>query len=194
MVNIPADYPNRVNQKTFAALLNISPPMITKHKIAGRLLMDGNKVLVRESIQRIAASKDPARGGHRNAPAASNPETAPTAASSSSGDSWQKPEPEALNYNAEAAREKRASAQLRELELAKAAGELVLKAQRDSAEFTRARTAREAVMSIPDRLATRLAAETSAEKIHAMITEECRRICNALAGQAVADVLMDHAA
>lgn len=192
MVNIPADFPNKVNQKTFAAAFNISQPMVTKHKAAGRLILEGGKVLVRESIQRIQAAKDPARGGTRGVDVPNRGTDVPREPQAPK--SLYEPPAEALNYNAEAAREKRASAQLRELELAKVAGELVLKTQRDSAEFTRARTAREAVMSIPDRLSTRLAAETSAEKIHVMITEECRRICNALAGAVVATSVMDGAA
>lgn len=41
-------------------------------------------------------------------------------------------------------------------------------------------------MSIADRIATRVAAESDAAKCHAIIEAETRRICNMLAGETVA--------
>ncbi|MBS0218095.1 MAG: hypothetical protein JSR63_07895 [Proteobacteria bacterium] len=190
--------PERVNQKSFAALLDISPAMVTKHKQKGRLVLDADgMVLVHASIARIKAGADPARGGERAAPgrdagasavtvgadaapAVARQQGTPTASAASSPTNLTE-----LNYNLEAARHKRAEAQRSELLLAKEAGELVVKKQRDDAEFGRARAAREAVMSIADRIATRVAAESDAAKCHAIIEAETRRICNMLAGETV---------
>lgn len=171
-MNIAADHPDRLSQKDFAALIGCSAPMVTKHKDAGRLVMEGRMVCVRESIALIEAWKDPARGGDRGAKAAT---AAAGAAGAPSSDA------DRLNYNAQAAREKLAAAQLRELELAREAGALVLKAERDDAEFGRARAGREAILSLPDRLATRLAPLTEANEIHGILLAECRRVCNLLA-------------
>lgn len=178
----PADStPERLSQKDFAALLGISAPMVCKHKKAGRLVMDGGLVLVEASMARIAAAKDPGRGGDRRHDGA-HAATQAAGAAQQAGD-------DRSNYTVQAAREKLAAAQLRELELAREAGQLVLKQARDDAEFGRARMAREAIMALPDRLSVVLAAETSADAVHARLTAACRRICAQLArGTAMATV------
>jgi hypothetical protein len=192
-VNSPADIPERMTQKEFAAHLGCSEPMVTKHKNAGRLVMEGRMVLVRESLARIESWKDPARGGDRTgkelaqAPLAAaigqavNQPPVSGAQGAASGDA------ERLNYNMQAAREKLAAAQLRELELAREAGALVLKQERDDAEFGRARAGREAVLSIPDRCAVLCAAKSDAAEVYAILMAECRRVCQLLAGQPDAD-------
>lgn len=165
--------PELLSQKDFAALLGISAPMVSKHKKAGRLVMTGGLVLVEASMARIAAAKDPARGGDRRREDAQG--NTPTAATALAGDDQR------LNYTVQAAREKLAAAQLRELELAREAGQLVLKQARDDAEFGRARMAREAIMALPDRLSIVLAAEAAPERVHALLTAACRAICAQLA-------------
>lgn len=177
----PADSPpEKLSQKDFAALIGISAPMVSKHKKAGRLVMDGGLVLVDASMARIAAAKDPARGGDRRhdgaqsgTPAGAQAQQTPS--STLFGDDLRS------NYTVQAAREKLAAAQLRELELAREAGQLVLKQARDDAEFGRARMAREAIMSLPDRLSVVLAAESAPETVHALLTAACRKICAQLA-------------
>jgi hypothetical protein len=154
--------------------------MVTKHKDAGRLVMEGRMVKVRESLDRIAAWKDPARGGDRTGKAQQEPPALPAQTSTGHGAATGS-DADRLNYNIQAAREKLAAAQLRELELAREAGGLVLKADRDAAEFGRARAGREAILSIPDRLAVQLAPKTDPVEIHAILMAECRRICNLLA-------------
>lgn len=191
MVN-PA--PATLSQKEFAVLLGISPPMVTKHKQAGRLVMDeDNPKLVRvaESIAAINAWKDPARGGDRtgkaetDSPRVASPAVSAAARTSSGEAVGQGGDADRLNYNAQAARHKLAEAQRSELMLAREAGELVNKAERDAAEFGRARAAREAVMSIADRIAVRVAAEPDSHKCHGIIEAECRRVCDMLATGAV---------
>lgn len=172
-MNLPANTPEKMTQKAFAALIGVTPPMVTKHKDAGRLVMEGRLVLVRESLERIHAGKDPARGGDRSGKEAESLPP-PANGASPSGDA------ERLNYNAQAAREKLAAAQLRELELAREAGELILKSDRDAAEFSRARAGREAVMSIADRVSTQLAPMTDPAQIHAFVSAECRKVCQLL--------------
>ncbi len=177
----PADTPpEKLSQKDFAALIGISAPMVSKHKKAGRLVMDGALVLVEASMARIAAAKDPARGGDRRHDSAQSGTPAGAQAQQAAstplfGDDLRS------NYTVQAAREKLAAAQLRELELAREAGQLVLKQARDDAEFGRARMAREAIMSLPDRLSVVLAAESAPEAVHALLTAACRKICAQLA-------------
>lgn len=183
-MNLPAQHPDRLPQKEFAALLGCSEAMVTKHKQAGRLVMEGKLVCVAESVARIEAWKDPARGGDRTgkpdsplAGAISGMLASQGASASAAGGG----DTDRLNYNVQAAREKLASAQLRELELAREAGSLVVKADRDAAEFGRARAGREAMLSIPDRLAVVLASKSDPAEVHALLLAECRRVCNLLA-------------
>jgi hypothetical protein len=179
---IPADWPETCSQKDFAALVGMSAPAVCKHGKAGRLVMRDKRVVVRASIEAIRRNTHPGRGGDRTAKRRAEPATAretfgPYRAPGSASDGGES----AWNYQEEAAREKRASAQLREMEVAEKAGHLVVKDLRDHAEFTRARHGREAIMSIPDRLAVQLAPALPVEEVHSILSAECRRICELLA-------------
>lgn len=180
-VNEAAELPQEATQKAFAQLLGVSEPMVVKHKQSGRLVMAGKLVRVAESIARIHAWKNPARGGDRtgkvqaHSPMAAAVAQALHPAPTSSGNA------DKSNYNLQAAREKLAAAQLRELELAREAGDLVLAAAVEALVFDQARQAREALMSIPDRVATILAAETDPAVVYARLTTECRKVCDQLA-------------
>lgn len=183
---IPADWPETCSQKDFAALIGMSAPAVCKHGKAGRLVMQGKRVVVRASVEAIRRNTHPGRGGDRTGKASRSVSTAREAfgpyphspsGAAAGADGASVP----LIYQEEAAREKRASAQLREMEVAEKAGSLVVREQRDRAEFTRARMGREAVMSMPDRLAVQLSPAMTPEDVHAVLTAECRRICNLLA-------------
>ena len=81
-MNTSDDFPDRMTQKEFAALIGRSEPMVVKHKAAGRLVMDGRLVCVRASLVKIKAHTDPGRGGdHAGKP----PANAPWGAASDSG-------------------------------------------------------------------------------------------------------------
>lgn len=193
-VNAPTLPVNAVTQKAFAQLLGVSEPMVVKHKHAGRLVMDGKLVLVTESIAAINAWKDPARGGDRTGKAATATPIAAAVAQALHPSAPTGGDADKFNYNIQAAREKLAAAQLRELELAREAGELVLAAEVDALVFDQARSGREALMSIPDRVATILAAETDPVVVHAKLTAECRKVCELLAAPPAPRVMLDEAA
>ncbi len=65
-------------------------------------------------------------------------------------------------------------------------GRLIDKACEDRRDFERARTVRDAILGVPDRLAAELAAETDAARLHAKLSEELRKALGALAE------LLDH--
>lgn len=181
-MNLPSDTPNEMTQKAFAQLLGISPPMVVKHKGKGRLVMNaaGDRVVVRESIARIQAARDPARGGDRNATAGPVPAVAAPVATSAAPEL----EPEDLNYQREAARDKRASARQRELDLAKAAGELVPAADVEQRIAHHVRQALDHLASRRRRLAPKLALEADPRKVEQLLEESDREFCLALAGLA----------
>lgn len=183
-VNATAD---EMTQAEFAALRGVSAPMVTKWKAQGRLVLspDGKRVCVAASIARLESTRDPARGGDRTA----KPATAAQGGAGQPAGGQGAPAgltatvvpAAALIYTDEAAREKRAKAQLAELELAKLAGELVAARAVDALMFGLARAGREAVLALPDRLATVLAAESDAAVVHAKLLAECRKVCAAMA-------------
>ena len=176
--------PAELSQAEFAELIGVKPPMVTRYKQRGRLVMtaDGKRVDVVKSIARLRDGHDPARGGDRTAPAARETGAARGQSDMPTAREAFGPSPTGvLVYQDEAAREKRAAAQLRELELAERAGALVPAADVEFQVFNMARAAREALMSIPDRVATIVAAEADAATVHALLTAECRKVCEQLA-------------
>lgn len=156
---------DRVTVSEYAALQGWSTSYTRRLKRTGRLVMDASGMVdVSASDARLREARDPGRGGDRTNLTASI-------------------------YSVEAAREKRATAQLRELELARLAGELVLAADVAALVFDQARTGREAIMSIPDRIAVLIAAESDPVAVHAKLTAECRKVCEFLSGQKPKQVL-----
>lgn len=74
-----------------------------------------------------------------------------------------------------------ATAELKELEVARMKAELVSAEEVKSRAFVWGQAFREGVMALPDRLAAELAAETDAARVHARMAAECRRLCVDLA-------------
>lgn len=178
--------PAECSQSDFAELIKVKPPYVTRLKQKGRLVLtaDGKRVLVAESIARIRAARDPARGGDRSAGAGDAGAARGTSNTPTAREAFgPQPQGNGLVYQDEAAREKRAAAQLRELELGERAGSLVIAAEVDLQVFNLARAARDALMAIPDRVATILAAETDPIAVHARLTAECRKVCDELAAR-----------
>jgi len=68
-----------------------------------------------------------------------------------------------------------------ELENLKARGLLIDAAQEKRRDFECARTVRDSILNVPDRLSAELAAETDARKVHARLDEELRKALVALA-------------
>jgi hypothetical protein len=161
----------------FAAIIRASDSYVRRLKRSDKLVLDERgRIVVAASLEQLGRVLDPARGGNRATPK-------PAGAQSATGGAADR-----LNYNVQAAREKLAAAQLRELELAREAGSLVLKAERDAAEFGRARAAREAILSLPDKCASRCQAAADVSEVYAILIAECRRICRDMAAMPDADV------
>ncbi len=78
-------------------------------------------------------------------------------------------------------RTEKVRAELLELELAEKRGSLVDAERVRQATFEKARISRDAIMAIPARLASQLAAETDAAKVHDLLTVELRKVCAELA-------------
>ncbi|MGH8032502.1 MAG: hypothetical protein ACREO8_09105, partial [Luteimonas sp.] len=94
-------------------------------------------------------------------------------------------DPDRLNYQREAARDKRASAMQRELELAREAGDLLHAADVTNRIAHHVRQALDVLASRRRRLAPTLALETDPRRIEQLLEESDREFCKALAGLAM---------
>ena len=169
-----------MNQKEFAALLGKSEPMVVKWKQKGRLVMtdDGKRVRVAESVARINAGHDPGRGGDRTARLASpagGTSASPLAPPAVAGAALP------LNYQDEAARDKRASARQRELELAERAGALVPAERVEQRIADKVRAVVDLLASSRRRLAPALAIEADARQVEQILAERDREFCTKVA-------------
>jgi hypothetical protein len=73
-------------------------------------------------------------------------------------------------------------ARLAKIEFEEKTAQLVSRDEVQVAAFTRARTVRDNLLNIPDRLAATLAAESDADKVHQILTGEIRKALDELAG------------
>lgn len=86
-----------------------------------------------------------------------------------------KPAKKSETYAQAQARKEQALADLRELELAEKEFRLIDRAGVESQAFATARTVRDSMLAIPDRISSLLAAENSAPKVHEALTQEIRK-------------------
>lgn len=178
-----------ITQATFAARRGVSEAMVSRWKAKGMLVLDGEgRVLESASNARLRATLDPGRGGDRTgrqrAPAAAGASSARPAAQAAP-ESGYEADPDRLNYQREAARDKRASAMQRELELAREAGELLHAADVTNRIAHHVRQALDAMASRRRRLAPALALETDPRRVEQLLEESDREFCKALAGLAM---------
>lgn len=182
---------NVVTQAQFASLRGVSEAMVSRWKAKHRLVFNADgRVLVAESIALLARTQDPARGGRRSPVDTASNTAAARDAAYARGAAPAAPSYDAQdksNYNVEAARERRAKAQLAELELAEKAGQLVKADEVRALYFDRVRAARDVFAQIARRLAPTLALESDVARIEQLLNGEYRAVCAALAGNAAAD-------
>lgn len=167
--------PTELSQKGFAALRGVSEPMIVKWKRKGRLVMtdDGKRVRVAESIALLESTRDPGRGGDRTGKAAGATHSAAGAQAPLEGGD--------LSYQREAARDKRASARQRELELAEKAGALVAAEAVEHRIAGLVRAAVDQLASSRRRLAPALAIESDARLVEQILADRDREFCTKVA-------------
>lgn len=85
-------------------------------------------------------------------------------------------------YQAARSRKESSIANLRGLEFAEKEGKLIDRAQTEADAFKTARTVRNGLIAIPDRVASLLAAESDPARVHAVLSAEIREVLAGLAG------------
>ena len=149
----------------YARHRGVSAPTVTQFGHEGRLVeTDDGLVDVAATDALLASSLDPLRGGDRT------------------GKREQPAQGNAAAYLEAKTQRERAMAAKATLEAEQLAGRLVSVAEVEGAAFTAARQAQEALLAIPDRLASLLAAESEPAKVHDLLSEEIRRVVSAIAG------------
>lgn len=183
-----------MTQAEFAKHRGVSEAMVSRWKTKGYLVFTTDRrVDVAASMDRLDRMLDPARGGDRTgrqrpyspAGAAGVPQAPPGAGSQGGAPGgaeggWD-PDPDRLNYQREAARDKRASAMQRELELAREAGQLVRANEAASRIANHVRQALDSLAARRRRLAPKLALEADPRKVEQLLEESDREFCIALA-------------
>lgn len=174
-----------VSQAEFARLMGRDKALVTRWKQAGRLVMVNGLVDVEASRQRVQASESPLPHHQAAHEAAGNGQKRPVGAFSDGGmgEGLGTLEKIGLKLKFEQARKTQAEAEKAMMERDTMAGRLL-----DADEARRhvsglGLTLRSTLESIPDRLAGPLSAETSPERVHAMLVEEIEQALNYAAEQ-----------
>ena len=178
-----------VTKSVFAKIYGCGVSYVTKLKDQKRIVLseDGKQVNVEASLRLIEATGDPSKVGVRDRwnayrdgkeimlpekPVSEAPKNKPVSPFVSD-------EQESDYHQARADRE-RAEAELKKIELAKQRGLIAMVEPIVKAVVDTHMAARTALMQIPERLTQQIAAETDPAKVHALITDECEKICSTM--------------
>lgn len=159
----------------YAVHRGVSTRMVGKYRAAGHLVLhEDGRIVVHASDDKLARVLHPTKGGDRSK----------TAKPPREGDSLPRRSPpgERIDLAAETARERRAKADLAELELAAKRRELVARTDVDSLVRGLAVAAREALLALPGRIAAELALLEGAEAMERKLTEELALVCRTMQG------------
>ena len=163
----------KMTQKQFADHLGVQPSYVTKLKQTDRLVMDGKKVLVVESIARIEETKDPKRDDvsdrHRK---------------NRSGEALKPSDPQSSqSLNKSRAEKEFFNARTAEIEFRKKAGETCEISRVHHAAGEAGAIVRSALENWPDHYAPMFAAESDKTRVHALMVESVEKILHEIADQ-----------
>lgn len=163
-----------VSLREFARRKSWNPGYVHKLKMAGRLVMDGDKVDVQASEQLLAESADPARAHLARSPAGARGAAADEEQVQHAGGGGGGGAPLTTNatFNKAKTADQVYAAKLRELEYRERVGELIDVKEAARLAFTAFRALRDAMLNIPARVQDQCAVMTDAFEIAALIEGE----------------------
>ena len=161
---------NLVSQAEFARQAGYARSYVTQLKQSGRLVMDGKRVIVDQSLARIAATKDPNRDDVQARHAKARKNTLEDERMDNTGDSFQ---------SARATKEKYLALQAK-ADYEKSIGQLVEYADVKRAGAEIGITVRTALENMPDQLSAELAPIHDQEQIHALLVEQVEDLLHKL--------------
>lgn len=179
-----------MTKSEFASHINVKPGYVSQLRAAGRLVMDGDKVVVEDSIKLIAETRDPSKAAvaarHETARQEKRASAPLSASANAAGETQQAPAQEPANddighaagsayQHAKAFREKynALSAKMayeREMKTLLPADD-VRQAVMDGDTIIRSR-----LESLPDQLAPLLAAEMDEQRVRAILIEQIEHL------------------
>lgn len=173
--------PREMGLREFAAAQGWKPSYVTELKRAERLVLspDGRRVLVAESLQRIADTRTPGKQGVAARHAATRAAAAPASAPAEEGDDSPAgaPTAPAIPFNDPLAmRRARAQAETEEARARKALrdeqlelGQLLQREEVEAAIAGAVTTLRTSLQNLPSTLAPELAAATTEDRCHVLL-------------------------
>lgn len=164
------------NRSEYASHLGVSPAYVTKLGKQGRLVEleeNGRRVVDFELSDRLVKNTADMARADNGANAA--PRVAASVAPSSEGGRVE------VIFRQAQAQERAYNAKLTELEYRQKVGQLVPVADVRKVAIETARNVREAVLAIPDRVVSILAAETDPARVHVILLNEIRQALSGLA-------------
>ena len=165
------------SSKEYADHRGVDVSLINRWKRAGRLVLDETgRIVVHASDAKLAVSLHPTRGGRQASASKENGRATAARASASAPER----KDDTIDLAVEVAREKRAKADLAELELAAKRRELVARADVDSLVRGLAIAARESLLALPGRLAPELALLSDVAAIEQQLTDELLLVCQTM--------------
>ena len=169
-----------MTQAEYARARGWSKPYVSKLKRQGKLAFDAAGLVNVEATDALLhVTRDPARGGDRR-PGAEKPAGAGADAGGAARAGQTPASTPDGAYSSAAAREKIARARIAELELAELAGQLVRRDQVERVIFDLTRQAMDSLLSMSDRLAGAVAAESDPFRCALLIDGEARQIADAM--------------
>ena len=183
-----------VSLREYARRRGVSAMAVSKAAKAGRITLEGGKVNVTTADRDWPANTNPGQLALNRPPIGPSTEANGGAADPGEGlevgeiaetDPEKKAAIEALGsrtqYGAARATREMYLSRLAEIDYKKQTGELIAAEAVRIAAFNAARTARDSLLSMPDRLAPVLAGEADQFEVHRIMSEEIRRVCNDIA-------------
>lgn len=178
-----------VSLREYARRRGVSAMAVSKAAKAGRITLVEGKVDVAAADRDWPANTNPGQRAFKAVPpealSEANGQGEAPAAEAGEGQTEAAADPKkntsgAAYGQARAIREGYA-ARLAKIEYEKEVGSLISVDTVRVAAFKAARTARDSLLSMPDRLAPVLAGETDEFKVHQLLSEEIRRVCDDIA-------------
>jgi hypothetical protein len=179
-MNTAVDNATTMTVTEYALHRGVSQPLISRWKKEGRLVLDSTgRILVRATDLVLGKDMHPTKGGRSGSRAASDPSPPPPSTAAPDADGQGSGDELSL---ANAARlEKVQKVRLLHMEIEEKAGNLVSRSDVERTAFDLARRGQEALMGIADRLSPQLAAEADPHRVHVMLSDELRRVCELIA-------------
>jgi hypothetical protein len=166
--------PETASLREFAGYVPCKPSYVTELKRTGRLVLDGKRVRVAESLQRIQDTSDPAKQAVAARHAAARAATAPPPQDGGEGaDDGSAPDqaPQSSEFQRSRAEREKWAAKTAQLEYERNIGKLLDANDVEASAADAATVLRTSLESIPAELAPLLAPLTDETRVRTMLTE-----------------------